>query len=217
MNKQYAVFGLGSFGTSVALTLDSFGCDVIAVDKSQERIQEIADNVSYAVCADLVNSDAILNLGLKHIDVAVVATSESLEVSILATIISKELGIPHVIAKATDELHATILRKVGADAIVFPERDMGNWLAKKLVSKSYTDWIELSDEYSLAHISTPNRWSGKTLTELGVREKYAVNVVGILLNKDLDIKVDPNEPLPHGSTLVVVGSNSSLKILKEME
>lgn len=217
MEKQYAVFGLGSFGTSVALTLESFGCSVIVVDKSPEKIQDISDDVSYAVTADLSNPEVLLNLGLSHVDVAIIATSDSLEVSILATIISKELGIPHVIVKASDELHATVLRKVGADAVVFPERDMGNLLAKRLVSQSFTDWVELSDEYSLMHVSLPNEWAGKSLIELGVREKYSVNVVGIIFNKDLDIKLDPNEKLPHGSTLIVVGSNSSLKELKALE
>ena len=110
MEKQYAVFGLGSFGTSVALTLESFGCSVIVVDKSADKIQDISDDVSYAVTADLSNPEVLLNLGLSHVDVAIVATSDSLEVSILATIISKELGIPHVIVKATDELHATVFQ-----------------------------------------------------------------------------------------------------------
>jgi len=216
MSKMYAVFGLGSFGRSVALTLESFGCNVMVVDKNPEKIRDIADDVTYAVCADVSHPEALENLGVRHIDVAVIGVSESLEASILVTILSKEMGIPHVIAKAVDELQATILRKVGADAIIFPERDAGNFLAKRLLSKAFSDWIEVSDEYSMMHVGVPDSWVGKSLVEVGVRENFNVNVVGIIHNKDVEIDFDPSLPLTKGGTLLVVGSNANLKRIDEL-
>mgnify|MGYP000237755569 FL=1 len=125
------MFGLGSFGRSVALTLENLGCDVVVVDKSYEKIQEISDMVSYAMRADVSDPDALHALGGRNLDGAVVAVSESLEASIMATIISKEMGIPYVLAKAKDELQGAILEKVGADAIAYPECDIGGTGGKK--------------------------------------------------------------------------------------
>lgn len=111
MKKQYAVFGLGKFGSSVAVTLEKLGCEVIAVDIAEEKVQEIADQVSYAMRADLHDTGVIQSLGLRNLDGAVVAIADNMESSIMATILSKEAGIPYVLAKAQDELHASILKK----------------------------------------------------------------------------------------------------------
>lgn len=210
MKKQYAVLGLGSFGRSVALTLESLGCDVFVVDKSYEKVQEISDLVAYAMRADVSDPDALVSLGGKNLDGAVVAVSENLEASIMATIAAKEIGIPYVLAKARDELQGRILRKIGADAIVYPERDMGSRVAKSLVSKAFTDWIELSSEYSMAETVIPEKWVGMSLADLKVRERYGVNVVGIMRGEEVDVTFDPHEPLPQDAIMIVIGANSVL-------
>lgn len=215
MKKQFAVFGLGSFGRSVALTLESFGCDVTVVDSSYEKIQEISDCVAYAVRADITDQDAMHALGARNLDGAVVAVSENREAGILATIISKEMGIPYVLAKAKDELQAKILEKVGADAVVFPERDMGNRVAKKLMSSAFADWIELSPEYSLTEKMIPEPWIGKSLAQLKIREKYGINVVGIMTGGQVDVTFDPNKPLPEDCILFIIGSNEILERFEE--
>ena len=212
MKKQYAVFGLGSFGRSVALTLESLGSDVIVVDKSYEKVQEISDSVSYAMRAD---PDALLSLGGRNLDGAVVAVSESLEASIMATIACKEMGIPYVLAKARDELQGMILEKIGADAIVYPERDMGSRVAKSLVSTAFSDWIELSSEYSMAETVIPERWVGKSLAELKVRERYGINVVGVMQREEVDVTFDPHKPLPAECIIIVIGANSVLAKFQE--
>jgi Trk K+ transport system NAD-binding subunit len=194
MKKQFAVFGLGSFGRSVALTLENLGCDVVVVDKSYEKIQEISDMVSYAMRADVSDPDALHALGGRNLDGAVVAVSESLEASIMATIISKEMGIPYVLAKAKDELQGAILEKVGADAIAYPECDMGERVAKSLMSTAFADWIELSSEYSMAEVVIPEKWVGRSLSELKIREQYGINVVGIIQGVQVDVTLDPYEP-----------------------
>lgn len=215
MRKQFAVFGLGSFGKSVALTLESFGCDVIVVDNSYEKVQEISDSVAYAIRADASDPDAMKELGGRNLDAAIVAISEDMAAGIMATIISKEMGIPYVLAKAKNDLQGTILKKVGADEVVFPERDMGCRVAKNLVSAAFTDWIELSPEYSLTEKLIPKQWVGKSLVELKIREKYGMNVVGIMKDGHVDVTFNPRNPLPEDCILIIIGANSVLEKFEE--
>lgn len=215
MKKQYAVFGLGKFGHSVAITLENLGCDVIVVDNSAEKVQEIADSVSYAIKADIEDPEIIRSLGVRNLDGAIIGVAENLEASIMATIIAKEMGIPYVLAKAQNELHATILKKVGADAIVFPEKETGSRVAKSLVSTNFADWIELSTDYSLVETEVPKTWVGKTLVELRVREKCGVNVVGIIEDGVVDVNMNPNKPMPKKGILILIGPNRSLQNFKK--
>lgn len=214
MRKQFAVFGLGSFGKSVALTLQSFGCDVIAVDNCYEKIQDIADSVSYAMCGDVTEPEFMKTIGARNLDGAVIAVSENLEAAIMATMISKEMGISYVLVKAMDELQGKILEKVGADSIVYPEIDMGERVAKKLISTEFIDWIELSPDYSLTEKLLPKQWEGKSLAELRVREKYGINVIGILKEDKMDMALDPSKPLQPDDMLFIIGKNSDLEKFK---
>ena len=214
MGKQFAVFGLGSFGKSVALTLQSFGCDVIAVDNCYEKIQDIADSVSYAMCGDVTETEFMKTIGARNLDGAVIAVSENLEAAIMATMISKEMGISYVLVKAMDELQGKILEKVGADSIVYPEIDMGERVAKKLISTEFIDWIELSPDYSLTEKLLPKQWEGKSLAELRVREKYGINVIGILKEDKMDMALDPSKPLQPNDMLFIIGKNSDLEKFK---
>lgn len=212
--KQYAVFGLGRFGESMALTLEELGCDVIAVDHNEERVQEISDKVSFAMRGDLTEPEVIKSLGARNLDGAVIAIAENLEASIMATIISKEIGIPYIIAKADSDIHEKILLKIGADKIVHPERDTGRRVAKNIMAPSFTDLIELSPDYSLATIELPEEWIGKTLVDLSLRKKHHLNVVGTMRGEEMNAEVDPHEVLQAGVKLVVVGANKSLEKFK---
>ena len=214
MGKQFAVFGLGRKKKSVALTLQSFGCDVIAVDNCYEKIQDIADSVSYAMCGDVTEPEFMKTIGARNLDGAVIAVSENLEAAIMATMISKEMGISYVLVKAMDELQGKILEKVGADSIVYPEIDMGERVAKKLISTEFIDWIELSPDYSLTEKLLPKQWEGKSLAELRVREKYGINVIGILKEDKMDMALDPSKPLQPDDMLFIIGKNSDLERFK---
>ncbi len=211
MEKQYAVLGLGSFGESVALTLENMGCDVLVMDDSYEKIQDISDKVSYAMKGDVADPDALQALGGKNLDGVVVAVSENLEAGIMATMLCKEMGIPLVIAKAKNELQGAILKRVGADRIVYPEIEMGSRVAKSLVSREFMDWIELSNDYSMVEIAVPAKWAGQSLAEVNARERLGINVVGIIVNGKIDVTPDPQKPLPEGSILIVIGSNDVLE------
>ena len=208
------MFGLGSFGKSVALTLQSFGCDVIAVDNCYEKIQDIADSVSYAMCGDVTEPEFMKTIGARNLDGAVIAISENLEAAIMATMLSKEMGIPYVLAKAMDELQGKILEKIGAESIVYPEIDMGERVAKKLMSTEFVDWIELSPDYSLTEKLIPKQWEGKSLAELRVREKFGINVIGILKEDKMDMALDPSKPLQADDMLFIIGKNSDLEKFK---
>ena len=211
MKKQFAVLGLGSFGASVAVALQRLGCDVVAVDHDMERIDDIADNVTYAMQGDIGDENLLRSLGSKNFDGIVVASSENLEGSILATLEAKEMGIPYILCKAHDERHAQVLRKVGADAVVFPEEEMGRKIAKNLLSANLADWIELSSDYSIVETAVPIRWIGKSLKELDVRRTHEVNVVGIKSGNLVEISQDPDVPLQEGMILMLIGSNEALE------
>ena len=214
MNKQFAVLGLGSFGRSVALSLEKMGCDVMVVDDSYEKIQEISDKVSYAMKADVTDKDALQALGARNLDGAVVAVSEHPEANIMATLLCKEMGIPLVGAKAKDKLQGTILEKVGADSVVYPEIEMGSRIAKSMVANEFVDWIELSNDYSIVEIAVPRRWEGKSLAELDVRKKYGITVVGVMQGEKMDLSFDPQTPLPGNVILVLIGANKILEKIK---
>ena len=211
MEKQYAVLGMGSFGESVALTLENMGCDVLVMDDSYEKIQDISDKVSYAMKADVADPDALQALGGKNLDGVVVAVSENLEAGIMATMLCKEMGIPLVVAKVKNKLQGAILKRVGADRIVYPEIEMGSRVAKSLVSREFMDWIELSNDYSMVEIAVPDKWVGRTLVDINVRERLGINVVGIIINGKIDVTLDPQKPLPEGGILIVIGANDVLE------
>ena len=211
--KEFVVFGLGKFGLSVARTLADNGCQVMAVDSDQSNVEEIAEAVTYAVCMDVTDADAIHSLGIRNFDGAIVAIGENLEASVLVTIISKELGIPYVLAKAQTELQAKVLKKVGADKIVFPEKETGMRIANNLVSGNFFDAIELSTKYSMVDLDMPSEWVGKSLRELNLRATKKINIIGIKQNDEFEITPDPDAPLEEDDVLVVIGRNQNLSKL----
>ena len=210
MKKQFAVFGLGSFGMSVAVTLQKLGCEVVAVDEDMDRVEEAADKVSFAMAADVGDPEVIEAMGARNLDGVVVAVS-GMEASILATMVSKEIGVPYVITKARNDLHEKVLKKVGADVVIFPEREMGMRIARSMVSKNFADWIALSDEYSMIETAIPQKWVGKTLLDLDVRKNYDVSVVGIKRNGEFEVSPDPKKTLEEGMLMILIGSNKALE------
>ena len=211
MKKQFIVLGLGSFGASVAVTLQRMGCDVVAIDQDMECVEAVADQVAYAMQADIGNPELLQSLGSKNFDGIVIASSENLEGSIMAVLSAREMGIPYVLCKAHNKRYAEVLRKVGADAIVFPEREMGKRIARNLVSGNLADWIALSPDYSVVEAGIPEKWIGKTLKELDVRKTYGVNVIGSREGERVEITPDPDIPLKAGTILRLVGAHEALE------
>lgn len=208
--KEYGVFGLGKFGTSVAITLAEAGNSVIAVDANPDRIDEIANVVTCAMVADVTDPDVLDNLGISNLDCVIVGVSTDMQASIMATIFAKEKGVPFIISKAENEIHKHILEKVGADKVVFPEAEMGGRLARNLMGGDFVDLVELSKEFSMVEIQPRGEWLGKGLRELNVRGNYGLNVIGIKQNDELTVDMNPDTPLEKGMTLVIVGKNDDL-------
>ena len=211
--KEFAVFGLGEFGRSVALTLAKNGCEVMAIDSSSEKVQEIADSVTHAVKADATDMDVVRSLGLNNLDAVVIAIGNNLEASIMATIISKECGVPYVLAKASNDIHAAVLRKVGADEIIYPEKAMGVRPARTLMSGNFLDFIELSKSFSMVEITPPPSWVGKSLRELDLRKK-GLNVIACKQGDNVITQLDPDTVLREGDDFIIVGQNEALNRIK---
>lgn len=208
--KQYAVIGMGRFGTSVAKELNGMGFDVLAIDSSEHRIQEIAGLVTHAVSSDSTEEEALRALGIRNFDVVVVAIGEDIQASILTTLILKDLGVPAIIVKAKNELHGKVLQKIGADKVIFPERDMGMRVAHHLVSPNILDYIEISDDYSIMDMRASAEMIGKNLKELDIRARFGCNVLGIRNDGNMNISPNPEDRLVDGDVLVIVGQKNDL-------
>lgn len=212
--KQFAVIGCGRFGSSIAKTLYSLGHDVLAVDLDMEVIEDIANSVTHAVQADVTDDDALKALGLDNFDVVIVSIASNLEASIMSTLIAKESGAKKIVAKAQNELHGKLLSKIGADKVVFPERDIGIRVAHNILSSNILDYIELSQEYSIIEISAIKEWEGKTLKQLSLPKKYGINVIAIKQGEDIDILPNADDIINKGNIFIVIGNNESLRKLE---
>jgi trk/ktr system potassium uptake protein len=215
VRKQFAVIGLGRFGSSVASYLTKMGYEVLAVDESEERVQDVAHSVTHAVSADSTDEEAMRALGIRNFDVVVVAIGQDIQSSILTTLILKDLGVPMIIVKAQNELHGKVLNKIGADKVVFPERDMGLRVAHHLISPNILEHIELSPEYSIVEMKIPSDMIGKNLKQLDIRAKYNCNVLAVKRNEQMNITPRADEPLEASDILVIVGRNDQLTKMEQ--
>jgi trk system potassium uptake protein TrkA len=213
--KQVAVIGLGRFGSSVARTLASSGCEVLAVDVDEARVKAIADEVTDAVRADALDDEALRGLGLRNFEVVVVAIGHEVEASILTTVLLKEMGVPKIVAKAQDDLHGRVLQKVGADIVVFPERDMGVRLAHTLISRNVIDEIQISTDYSIMEMQAPPRFLDRSLKELELRQRFGLTVLAIRRADRIIVSPDAEQTLEEGDVLVTLGQPERLESLNE--
>ena len=214
--KEFAVLGLGRFGLSLAISLVDAGCEVMVCDCSEEMVNEAAEYVVHAEIGDVTNKDFIQSLGLSHYDGVIVGIGDNLASGVMTTILAKEAGAKFIIAKAGSDLQARILKKVGADSIVFPELETGRRIANQLVHGNYFDAIGLSSTYSIMEIDCPGEWAGKSLKMLNLRAKHKVNVIAIKRNEELFVTPDANIPILDDDILVVIGENEELAELNGM-
>ncbi|MCM3710083.1 potassium channel family protein [Sporosarcina luteola] len=207
MKKEFVVIGLGRFGGSIVNELVELDADVMAIDISPDRVDEFAQIATTAVAADTTDESALRSLGIRNFEHVVVAIGENIQASILTTLILKEIGVKRITVKAQNDYHAKVLRKIGADQVVHPERDMGKRIANNLVSNNILDYLELSDEYSIAEIRANEKLAGSTLIDLDIRAKYGVNIVAI--KRDAQILVSPQaiEEIQLNDILIVIGSD----------
>jgi len=179
MKKQFAVIGLGNFGFYMAIRLSELGHEVLGIDKNTKLVQEIRDSVSRAVIADATDPLALRELELEKMDAVVVAIGSVLNNSILATLNVKDLGAKRIVAKAVSEPHGRILRKIGADEIYFPEKDLALTAAQRLDNPNVMDYLPFLEGYSIVQLAPPAAFIGKTLIDLDLINRYGVQVIAI--------------------------------------
>lgn len=211
--KQFVVLGLGRFGSSVAKHLTQMGHEVLAVDNDEELVNALAPYVMSAVQADATDETALAALGLRNFDAAVVAIGSSSRDSILVTVLCKEAGVPLVIAKAEDDLHAKVLLKVGADRVVFPERDMGMRVARSLDTPNIIELIELSNDHRIAEVLTPAKWCGRTLLDINVRRNFGLSVIGIRRGEKFLGSPGAETVLLEGDVLLMLGQSKDIEAI----
>lgn len=210
MKKQFAIIGMGRFGSSVAKTLYNLGFEVLAIDSNETRTQEVVNMVTHAVQADSTDEDALRALGIRNFDVVVVAIGQDIQSSILTSLILKDMGVTTLIVKAQNELHGKVLKKIGADKVIYPERDMGQRVAHNLISPNILDHIELSEDYSIVEIEVSHQMVGKTLRQLDIRAKFGCNVMAIKGGEKMNIAPHADDVIKTHDVLVVVGNNEDL-------
>lgn len=213
MNRQFAVVGLGRLGISMVETLDTLGHEVLAIDKKEDVIQDLADDLPnvHLVAADATDEDAVRGLNVEGFDAAAVMIGENhIEAGILATATLKEVGVPKIVARATNGIHARVLERVGADRVIQPEREIGEQLARTIASPVLLDYVDLGEDEALMEAQVPRAWLDKSLSELDLSQKMGLTVMV------LKPKGGPGT-LPHGASvlhegdvLVVGGSKKAL-------
>lgn len=214
--KSYIVVGLGRFGTQVAKKLYELGCEVLAIDNSNTIVQQLSNDVTHAVVADARDKEVLRALGAKDFDCAVVAIGDSLADSVLATMNLKELGIPKVVCKASNETHRQVLKKLGADQVVIPEQENADRLAKSLASRNVLDYIELSDDYGIVEVPAPGVWQDKSLIELNVRAKLGVNILAVRRGGEITVSPSAEFRILQGDVLVVLGDTAALNAMQKL-
>lgn len=189
-SKLYVVIGLGNFGTAVATTIANAGVDVIVVDKDPLAVQEIAEVVPHAVCADSRDIEMLKEAGVRDADVAILSMGSSLEASVITILNLKELGVPTIIAKANNERYKFVMESIGADTVIQPENEMGQRVGISLINPKITDIYQVTSDFIIMEIKVPELWQGRKISELNLREIYGVNIIGI--RKEDTKKVDIN-------------------------
>ncbi len=215
MKKQIIVIGLNRFGTSLAITLSGMGHDVLALDRVERKVQDIASQITHAVQADATNETILKDLGIAKFDIAIVAMGSDIESSVLSTILVKKLGVPYVIARANSELHGSILEKIGADVVVYPEREMGIRVAQAVTLSGVSDYMSVAEGYGVVKLMAPEHIVGEKLSELGFGPKGKWEVVVLLIQREKEIIVNPGqrEVIKSDDVLILSGSDDKIEKL----
>lgn len=212
MSKQFAVIGMGRVGASLVRTLDSLGHDVLGIDCDGDRIQDLSDELPGAslVAADATEDSVLRDLGLEQFDGAAVVIGESIQGSVLVTLILKDLGVPMIFSRANNDLHGRVLERVGADHVIQPEKEFGEFLARQMSLPGIQDYLELGDDEALIEIEAPQSWIGKSLADLQLHRKKDLTVLAIKGREKGGTLPQPETPLQEGDILVVGGPKKEL-------
>lgn len=211
---SYGIIGLGRFGTALALELAEVNSEVMVLDADEEKIKMMRNFTENVYIVKSLDKETLRETGIQNCDIVVVCIGDKIDVSILTTLNVINLGVPHVISKATSVEQGEILAKLGAE-VVYPERDMAVRLAKRLISNRVFNLLELSKEVEISELKLTERFAGKTVQESNFRRKYGVNVIAIEETENLITDIYPDYVLTAGDTLVVIGKKDGIKRLAD--
>ncbi|BBI35070.1 potassium channel family protein [Cohnella abietis] len=209
--NQFVIIGLGRFGSSLGTELMRLGNEVLGVDRDEEKVQDLSHILTHAVVADATEEEVLRSIGARNFDCGIVAIGDDVQASILATILLKDLGVKKVVAKAVSDLHGRVLERIGVDRIIYPERDMGIRVAHQLVSPNLLDYIELSQQYTIAELAVPQCLSGKSLDDVNPRGRFGCSIVAINKPKGIIIAPVAKDVLTIDDVMVVIGTNVQIE------
>lgn len=214
--NQYVVIGIGNFGYGLAIELSRLGNHVMVIDPDKKKIEQIKDDVSHAVIADATDKEVLADLITDAVDAVIVSFSTNMEANILTTLHLKDLRVKKVIAKAASEDHSKILRAIGVNEVIFPERDFAVRVARELTTPNLIDHIPFAPEYSIVTVAAPDKFFGKTLKELQLRNKYGVEVIAVkdVLSDTFHLIPGADFRITPDSALLIIGERSSIDKLK---
>ena len=209
--KSILLIGLGRFGRHIAKKLDELHHQVMAVDKEDTRVDAVLPFVPNAQIGDATNEDFLSSLGVGNFDVCIVAIGDSFQNSLEVTSLLKELGARMVVSRAARDVHAKFLLRNGADEIVYPERQLADWVAIRYSADHILDYIELDEEHAIFEISIPEEWLGKTIGQLDIRKKYDINIMALKTNDIMNLEISSDTQLLKGSTMLVLGETKHIQ------
>lgn len=225
--KQFAVIGLGRFGSTVAKTLSEKKHQVMAIDSNDNVVQNISDFVTQAVCLDATDQKALKGVGIENVDTVICAIGGDLKASILTVLNLKELGVKEIICKAIDEKHKSLLERLGVTRVIQPEWEMGVRVANSLITSQMMEYVELSDESSIAELVPPENFTGRSLKEINMMAKYGLNIIGIkrketavqdgkeILTERIHTAPKADDIIKNGDILIAIGSNEDIENFKK--
>lgn len=206
--KSILLIGLGRFGGNIAKKLHEMNDEVLAVDRNEQRVNDVMDYVTNAQIGDSTDKSFLNQLGVRNFDCCVVAIGDHFQDSVITTSLLKELGAKKIVARASSMIHESFLKKIGADDVVYPEKQMAAWTAVRCSLDRILDYISISDDHAVYEIEIPESWIGKTIGELDVRRRYQITILAIRKDNSLTLTVTPDTLLTADMTLMVFGENS---------
>ena len=213
--KQFLVIGLGRFGTSVAKALCEMGHEVLAVDRDADLVEDISPFVTQAIQADATDDEVFDSLDAGSYDAAIVAMAQNVRDSILISVLCKEAGVPLVLAKAMDDLHAKVLSKVGVDKVIFPERDMGQRVARSLVMPRMLELMSLTGDSRVAETLLPEKWQNRTLEDINIRRNFGVTILAVRRGEAMLTSLRADFELLPGDTLLMLGTETAIDAIEQ--
>jgi trk system potassium uptake protein TrkA len=204
-SRSFLIIGLGRFGRHIASKLNEMGMQVMAVDKNEERVEEVLDYVTNAQVGDGTSQEFLASLGVRNFDVCIVAIGDSFLAALETTSYLKELGARKVVARASRDTQRKFLLRNGADDVVYPERDMGEWAAVRYAGDNIFDYMQIDGEFGVFEVGVPSSWVGRTIGEIGVRNQYKMNIIAVKTDSGMDIMTGADYRLEPDQTLMVVG------------